>query len=279
MDHNNWTLGNCVPTVNHFFRSQDNRFSVERFSSPTPEPGPSGTSHIHADFWNDTGEYMRLTRLISYYMLPQTCLRLRQYSRERVMLTLRYRRRDITVTDMVAVRHDFSAFSLDHSDIPHRMRSMVSSCSVFTYVPCLRPFYPTEHSSYNTRWDRSEMSGLHHPIDSDQRSSRLPRSTPDEHIPECHVASRSENTTRNEFGWRLRPVSELRALTRVYCSFLINCRSQLTGSAGYSNSGYSMRYNQHVLTRFESVYMRRDRILPLFVGPTFGGKSGSYTPT
>lgn len=126
-------------------------------------------------------------------------------------------------------------------------------CSFHLHVHGFRPFYPIEHSSYNTRLDSLEMSQLHHPINLDRYSSRLPRPTsPDERTPECHIASRSDNTTRNGFGWRLRPVSELRASTSIYYSFLINCRSQLTGSVGYSNSGYSMRYNQHVLTRFAS---------------------------
>lgn len=42
-----------------------------------------------------------------------------------------------------------------------------------------------------------------------------------------------------------------------------------------SDSGYSMRYNQRVLTRFESVYIGEIEF-NTFVGPAFRRKSGNY---
>ncbi|KAI9571366.1 DEAD-domain-containing protein [Boletus coccyginus] len=54
------------------------------------------------------------------------------------------------------------------------------------------------------------MLGSHQPINLDQYPSRLPRPTSqDERVPGYHVAPSTGNTTRNGFGWRLRPVSEL----------------------------------------------------------------------
>lgn len=38
-----------------------------------------------------------------------------------------------------------------------------------------------------------------------------------------------------------------------------------------------MRYNQHVLTRFEFVYMGEIEFITS-AGPTFRGKFGNYTP-
>ena len=65
----------------------------------------------------------------------------------------------------------------------------------------------------------------HHPINMDQQSSQLPHpANPKECGSGYHVAPSVENTTRNGFGWRLRPVSELRRSTRMYRELFVKCR-------------------------------------------------------
>ena len=74
--------------------------------------------------------------------------------------------------------------------------------------------------------DRPEISGSHHQINMVQHSSWLPRpSSTDERASGYRVVSSTENTTRNGIGWKLRPVSELRASAGVYLPFHINVYS------------------------------------------------------
>lgn len=93
-------------------------------------------------------------------------------------------------------------------------------CSFHLHVRFLPPTFPAAHPGYNAHLGRSEEPGLHHPIILDQYPSQLPNSTSrGECAPEYHVASGSGNIAQNGFGWRLRPVSELRASKRMHCPF------------------------------------------------------------
>lgn len=97
---------------------------------------------------------------------------------------------------------------------------------MFALLQRMFSLHPTELYNHNMDLGRSEMLGSHQPINLDQYPSRLPRPTSqDERVPGYHVVPSTGNTTRNGFGWRLRPVSELRASARIYRSLLIKCQS------------------------------------------------------
>ncbi|KAG6376315.1 DEAD-domain-containing protein [Boletus reticuloceps] len=67
-----------------------------------------------------------------------------------------------------------------------------------------------ELSNHNMRLDRTDQPGSHYPINLDQYSPQLPDPpSPDERAHGFRTAFDTQNTTRNGFGWRLRPVSEL----------------------------------------------------------------------
>lgn len=87
-----------------------------------------------------------------------------------------------------------------------------SKCLFYSLVCFLPPTFPMARPGCDAPPYRSGMSGLHHPIRVDQYPSQLSSPIgPGGCAPEFHVASGSGATVRNGFGWRLRPVSELRA--------------------------------------------------------------------
>ncbi|KAG8217688.1 hypothetical protein J3R82DRAFT_5841 [Butyriboletus roseoflavus] len=216
MDRNNRTLGNWVPRVNNTFRPHNDGFNVEQFSSPTPEsPGALHIHHEIPDFWNrtDPSPSPPAFQEASYARSPSP-----------------------------SARHYYGGH--DRSEVQRSGFPTRSSSHTPSHVEC-------ERSGYNTRWDHLEVSGLHHPINLDQHSSRLPRpASPDERTPQYHVVSRNENTTRNGFGWRLRPVSELPDRFRGVFKF------------GVFNAIQSACFDQVISGWFRDLYIVQDPLTP-----------------
>ncbi|KAG9318654.1 putative ATP-dependent DNA helicase MER3 [Chiua virens] len=176
MNRNTGTFGNWVTTQhNSFVLHEDGRY-MERF--PSPAPGPLDAIRIYRDFpgvWNHTEHTPSPPESQeSYAHLPLPSVKLygdgHNRSEERAFGFL---------TGSFQVVRNSS----------HGQRG---------------------HFSDDMHMDRSEMPGSCRPTVSDQPSSWVPRPTsPDERSLEDHAAAISGNTTRNGFGWRLRPVSEL----------------------------------------------------------------------
>lgn len=207
MHRNSWARGNLNSTWDDRLPLHNDGYNMEPFSSPSPD-----ALQIHRgslpDHWNlNDGEYMRLICFISEYMLPQCARPPLQHLREGVTPTPRHLLRDyITVTGMFIARSDI--FPHKHTSITNQMGSMVLLSSGATFPPS-DVVRLIERSSYNPRLNYSETPRSHHSADVQQHSSWKPQPTK-EYENAADVSSR-ENVTRNRFGWKLRPVSELRA--------------------------------------------------------------------
>lgn len=148
-----------------------------------------------------------------------------------------------------------AAGQLDRLAMLHHTRNVVSARSIYTYVSCLRPFL--QHTPAIMRiWVVRRSRGcitqsywisilLSYPIQPAEANAPLSTMSP------LVVGILHKMDSDGDYVLFPNCVRQNGCIVH----FLIKCRSKLTGSVVHSSSGYSTRYSQHVLTRFEFVYM------------------------